>query len=65
MQRYTGSIALVGMRPFEFSTSAPSEAKAKSNGMAQFARHLNMSIQALNRYMRDNRHEITIGIADG
>lgn len=57
-QRYNGSIKLAGMPTFEFATSATSEKKAKSNGLAQFARRLNMSIPALSSYLKKNSHQI-------
>lgn len=58
LPRYNGSIKLSGMPSFDFTTSAPSEKKAKSNGLAQFARRLNMSIPALSFYLKKNPHQI-------
>lgn len=51
--KFQGVVKLAGMPPFTFETTAPSEKKARSNGLAQYAKRLNMSIMALNRYIRD------------
>lgn len=62
IHRYNGSIKLSGMPPFDFATSAKSEGKAKSNGLAQFARKLNMSIPALNRHLKNSACKITVDL---
>lgn len=59
-QVYAGRIKLSGMPPFEFDTKAVSERKARSNGLAQFARRLNMSIASLNSQLKNMQHEISV-----
>lgn len=62
--KYTGSIKLSGMPPFEFGTKAVSQGKAKVNGLAQYAKQLNMSIAALNSHLKKTYHEINIRVDD-
>jgi hypothetical protein len=59
-QVYAGRIKLSGMPPFDFDTKAVSERKARSNGLAQFARRLNMSIAALNSQLKNVQHVISV-----
>lgn len=56
--KYKGVVKLAGMPPFDFETKAVSERKAKSNGLAQFARRLNMSIASLNFQLKKTHHEV-------
>lgn len=55
---YQGVVKLAGMPPFDFETKAVSDRKAKSNGLAQFARRLNMSIASLNSQLKKVPHEV-------
>lgn len=60
--RYHGTIKLSGMPEFEFATTAASEGKARSNGLAQFARKLNMSIPALSSHLKRTTHKIAVNL---
>lgn len=55
---YIGQIKIAGMPAFDFSTKAASEAKARSNGIAQFARKSNMSIPAFQSQLKKTPHTI-------
>jgi hypothetical protein len=55
---YIGQIKVAGMPPFDFSTKATSERKAKSNGIAQFARKCNLSIPTMNAQLKKTPHTV-------
>lgn len=57
---FHGVVKMAGLPPFEFSTKAVSDKKARSNGLAQYAKRLNMSIPALNRYVKQYPPKIDI-----
>lgn len=57
---YIGQIKIAGMPPFDFATKAQSERKAKSNGIAQFARKCNMSIPAFQAQLKKTSHAIAV-----
>jgi hypothetical protein len=62
--KFTGSIKLPGMTPFYFNTKAVSDKQAKNNGVAQFARKLNMSVANLQRHMKDYKPKIDISMTE-
>ena len=63
-QKYTGTIKLPGMAPFPFDTKAVSEAKARNNGLSQYAKHLNMSIANLQRHLKLYTPTIQVTVTD-
>lgn len=58
-KKFTGTIKLPGLTPFDFDTKAKTPAQAKNNGLMQYAKKLNMSIGTLHRHLKTTTPTIT------
>ena len=61
LQRYEGVIKVSGLK-FDFETMAVSDGEAKNNGIAQYARKLNMTIAQLRTHMKNSNGSTTVSL---